>query len=86
MHTTALLATAFVAMIGQSTGQQQCVACLEAHGNCSSTRCGSGVTPAGDKLYIGGLFATTPGDLAGGPENVEHFRIAAAMVNDKNDG
>jgi hypothetical protein len=47
-----------------------------------ATRCESGIT-LNDKLYIGGLFAST---LDGGPENVDHFKLAVAMINNKNDG
>ena len=45
-----------------------------------------GVSTAHDKLYLGGLFASTLGDIDGGPENVEHFLLTVAMINDKTDG
>ena len=65
---------------------QQCLSCLTPNDECSTTVCASGVTAVDDKLYIGGLFASTPGDLDGGLENLEHFKLAVAMINDHTDG
>ena len=37
-------------------------------------------------MYIGGLFATLPGDVDGGVENYHHFMLAIDMLNNKSDG
>jgi len=65
---------------------QQCSSCLDQSAACTALPCESGVSASDDKLYIGGLFATTPGDLDGGLENADHFLLAAALINDKTDG
>lgn len=89
MHATTLLATTLAAMLARGAAQQ-CLACLGPA--CSATACSEGVTRdangdlENDKLYLGGLFASTPGDIDGGPENVEHFLLTVAMINDKTDG
>jgi hypothetical protein len=89
MHATTLLATTLAAMLARGAAQQ-CLACLDPP--CSATACSEGVTRdangdlENDKLYLGGLFASTPGDIDGGPENVEHFLLTVAMINDKTDG
>ena len=88
-----------VALHGRAQQQHDCLSCLEppcsaavcaAAGNASyyASRLSAPHDPSAPQipLYIGGLFATLPGDVDGGVENYHHFMLAISMLNDKTDG